>query len=204
MTKYLSAKEKAKELGITTCGLAKTRHLYKHIRKSPHKYLYFAEEARDIVRPNSDPVPGTPGNSRTPRSHRRREVTFGEENYHKCPGGSGHSLQRLNQLRSKLAYEGKHTDEEIKSIDQALAIKIKDNHKEIVEKKQKELQIKISLEDERARKADPSYYGRMLTGPIPPVIAHRTPWKDLYPKEPDEYDRYTKELLGDEKEFEYY
>ena len=43
MTKYLSAKEKAKELGITTGGLAKTRHLYKHIRKSPHKYLYFAE-----------------------------------------------------------------------------------------------------------------------------------------------------------------
>jgi len=44
MTKYLSAKQKAKELGITTSGLAKTRHLYKHIRKSPHKYLYFEED----------------------------------------------------------------------------------------------------------------------------------------------------------------
>ena len=85
MTKYLSAKEKAKELGITTSGLAKTRHLYKYIRKSPHKYLYFAEEARDIVRPNSDPVPSTLGNSRTPRSNRRRNVPFGETNYHKAP-----------------------------------------------------------------------------------------------------------------------
>ena len=50
MTKYLSAKEKAEELGITTSGLAKTRHLYKHIRKSPHKYLYFEEDPREAVR----------------------------------------------------------------------------------------------------------------------------------------------------------
>ena len=44
----------------------------------------------------------------------------------------------------------------------------------------------------------------MLTGPIPPVTTHRTPWKDVYPKEPDEYDRYTQEHLRDEKKFEYY
>ena len=204
MTKYLTAKQKAEELSITTRGLAKTRHLYKHIQKSPRKFIYFKEEARGVVRPMS--VSSSVGSltPEPPRSQRRRNVPFGEENYHKMPGGSGHSARRLNQLRSKLAYEGKHTDEEIKSMDQALAIKVKDNHKEIVEKKQKELQIKISLEDERARKADPSFYGRMLTGPIPPVITHRTPWKDVYPKEPDEYDRYTKEHLGDEKEFEYY
>tara|TARA_B100001964_G_C13951055_1_gene473309 strand:- start:170 stop:577 length:408 start_codon:yes stop_codon:yes gene_type:complete len=134
--KYLTAKQKAAELGITTRGLAKTRHLYKHIQKSPRKFIYFKEEAREVVRPNrvgSSVSSVTPKSS--PRSHKRREVPFGEENYHKCPGGSGHSLQRLNQLRSKLAYEGKHSDEEIKSIDQALAIKVKDNHKEIVEKK---------------------------------------------------------------------
>jgi len=52
MFKYLSAKEKARELGITTSGLAKTRHLYKHIKKSPHKYLYFKEDPREVVRPN--------------------------------------------------------------------------------------------------------------------------------------------------------
>ena len=204
MTKYLTAKQKAEELGITTRGLAKTRHLYKHIQKSPRKYLYFKEEAREVVRPNGVGSSVSSLTPKPPRSQKRREVPFGEENYHKCPGGSGHSLQRLNQLRSKLAYEGKRSDEEIKSMDQATEYQITKNHKEIVEKKQKELQIKNALENERAKKADPSYYGRMLTGPNPPVITHRTPWKDLYPKEPDEYDRYKKENLVDEKEFEYY
>ena len=64
--KILTAQQKAAELGITASGLAKTRHLYKHIRKSPHKYLYFAEEARDIVRPNSGPVPSTLGTPELP------------------------------------------------------------------------------------------------------------------------------------------
>jgi len=38
------------------------------------------------------------------------------------------------------------------------------------------------------------------------VTPHRTPWKDLYPKEPDEYERYLKEEghIKDEKKFEYY
>ena len=66
MAKYLSAKEKAEELGITTSGLAKTRHLYKHIRKSPHKYLYFEEDPREVVRPNMVNGPVTPVNSSTP------------------------------------------------------------------------------------------------------------------------------------------
>ena len=58
------------------------------------------------------------------------------------------------------------------------------------EEKQRELQTKIRLEDERSRKASPNYYGGMLTGPnpIPPVVTHSTPWKALNPKEPDEYD----------------
>ena len=204
MTKYLSAKEKAQELGITTSGLAKTRHLYKHIRKSPRKYLYFKEEEQEIVRPNMVNIPHTPVNSRTPRSNRRRGVPFGEENYHKAPGGSGNSLKLLNQMRAKASLESKGTEEELKSMDQALAIKIKDNHKEIVEKKQFELQTKIAMENERLRREGSSYYGKMLTGPVTPLIPHRTPWKDLIPKEPDEYDRYTKEHFKDEKKFEYY
>ena len=51
MTKYLTAKQKAEELGITLSGLRKTRHLYKHIPKGPRKYLYFAEDPQDVVRP---------------------------------------------------------------------------------------------------------------------------------------------------------
>ena len=204
MTKYLTAKQKAAELGITTNGLAKTRHLYKHIKKSPRKYLYFAEEARDIVRPNMVKAPFTTGNSSPPRSLRRRNVPFGEENYHKAPGGSGNSLQLLNQMRAKASLEGKGTEEELKSMDQALAIKIKDNHKDIVEKKQFELQTKITIENERLRREDPGRYGRMLYGPVTPVITHSSPWSLLYPKEPDEYERYSKEHLKDEKKFEYY
>ena len=205
MNKYLTAKQKAEELGITTRGLAKTRHLYKHIQKSPRKYLYFKEDPRQAVRPNgvgsSVSSVGTP---KSPRTHRRRNVPYGEENYHKAPGGSGNSLRLLNQMRAKASLEGKGTEEELKSMDQALAIKIKDNHKDIVEKKQFELQTKITIENERLRREDPSYYGRMLYGPVTPVKPHRTPWKDLYPKEPDEYDRYTQEHLREDKKWEIY
>jgi hypothetical protein len=205
MTKYLTAKQKAEELGITTRGLAKTRHLYKHIQKSPRKYLYFKEDPRQAVRPNgvgsSVSSVGTP---KSPRTHRRRNVPYGEENYHKAPGGSGNSLRLLNQMRAKASLEGKGTEEELKSMDQALAIKIKDNHKDIVEKKQFELQTKITIENERLRREDPSYYGRMLYGPVTPVKPHRTPWTDLFPKEPDEYDRYTQEHLREDKKWEIY
>jgi hypothetical protein len=204
MTKILSAKQKAMELGITTSGLAKTRHLYKHIKKSPHKYLYFAEDPREVVRPNTVNGPSTPGNSRTPRSNRRRGVPFGEENYHKAPGGSGNSLKVLNQMRAKASLEGRHSDKELNSMTEAMAIKIKDNHEEIVEKKQFELQTKITRENESLRKADPSYYARWLRGPTAPVVSHSSPWTPLHPKEPDEYERYTKEHLKDEKKFEYY
>ena len=205
MNKYLTAKQKADELGNTTRGLAKTRHLYKHIQKSPRKFLYFKEDPRKAVRPNgvgsSVSSVGTP---KSPRTHRRRNVPYGEENYHKAPGGSGNSLRLLNQMRAKASLEGKGTEEELKSMDQALAIKIKDNHKDIVEKKQFELQTKITIENERLRREDPSYYGRMLYGPVTPVKPHRTPWKDLYPKEPDEYDRYTQEHLREDKKWEIY
>tara|TARA_Y100001963_G_C6786627_1_gene453170 strand:+ start:3515 stop:4144 length:630 start_codon:yes stop_codon:yes gene_type:complete len=209
MTKYLTAQEKAHELGITTRGLAKTRHLYKHIQKSPRKFLYFKEDLREIVRPNG--VGGsvsTVGTLKPPRSHRRRNVPFGEENYHKCPSGSGNNLQRLNQLRAKLAYEGKFSDDEIRNIDRATEYQITNNNKEIVEKKQTELNIKIALENDRARREDPTRYGRMLTGHVTPVISDRTPWKELNPKEPDEYERYLKEeehiKEQREKEWEYY
>ena len=204
MTKYLSAKEKAKELGITTSGLAKTRHLYKHIQKSPRKFIYFKEEARAAVRPNGVGGSVSSLTPKPPRTQRRRNVPYGEENYHKCPSGSGNGLQRLNQLRSKLAYEGKHSDEEIKSMDRATEYQITKNHKEIVENKQREINMKIALENDRARREDPTRYGRMLTGPVTPIISDRTPWKTLDPKEEDEYDRYLKEHCKDDKIWEIY
>ena len=111
-------------------------------------------------------------------------------------------MQRLNQLRSKLAYEGKHSDEEIKSIDQATEYKIAKNHKEIVENKQRELQIKISLEDERARKADPRRYGHF--NPLGSLITFSTNWNEIFPKEKDEYELALEELGVNSSEKEYY
>ena len=151
MTKYLTARQKSEELGITTRGLAKTRHLYKHIKKSPHKYLYFAEEDRDIVRPNTLPGPLNPGYSRASRAHRRRNVTFGTESYHKAKGRNGEHFKLLNQMRAKASLEGKATQEELRSMDRALAIKIKSNHKEIVEEEQRRLQSQLMSEDQRRK-----------------------------------------------------
>jgi hypothetical protein len=152
MFKYLSAKEKAKELGITTSGLAKTRHLYKYIKKSPHKYLYFKEDPREVVRPNTVNAPGTPENSRTPRQHRRRNVPFEQDNYHKAKGRNGQHFKVLNQMRAKASLEGKCTKEELRSLDRALAIKIKSNHKEIVEEHQRRLQSQLMSEDTARQK----------------------------------------------------
>jgi hypothetical protein len=152
MFKYLSAKEKAKELGITTSGLAKTRHLYKYIKKSPHKYLYFKEDPREVVRPNTVNAPGTPENSRTPRQHRRRDVPFEQDNYHKAKGRNGEHFKVLNQMRAKASLEGKCTKEELRSLDRALAIKIKSNHKEIVEEHQRRLQSQLMSEDTARQK----------------------------------------------------
>ena len=154
MTKYLTARQKSEELGITTRGLAKTRHLYKHIKKSPRKYLYFKEEAREIVRPNT--VSGSNGSvgsgtPKPPRQHRRRNVTFGTESYHKAKGRNGEHFKILNQMRAKASLEGKATQEELRSMDRALAIKIKSNHKEIVEEEQRRLQSQLMSEDQRRK-----------------------------------------------------
>ena len=191
MSKLLSAKDKAKELGISTNGLAKTRHLYKHIKISPRKYMYFKQDEAEAVRPNKVNVPDVPVNSRS----RRRDVPFGEENYHKAPGGSGEKLKVLNQMRAKASLEKSGTPEEIKSMDLALAIKIKDNHKEIVEQKRAETLSRVYQENERLRKKDPSRYGSM--NPRTPLINFSTPWKDLYPQEKSEYDRALEDLQGD-------
>ena len=202
MTKILSAKQKAMELGITTSGLAKTRHLYKHIKKSPHKYLYFAEDPREVVRPNSGPV--TPGNSRTPRSNRRRGVPFGEENYHKAPGGSGEKLKVLNQMRAKVALEGKVAPGDLKYLDGAMAIKIKDNARQIVEQEQNRKRAEILAEEQRLRNNDPKRYGGLIRGNRTPLIDVRTPWRNLFETPKTEYDVALEELGENSSEKKYY
>ena len=202
MTKYLTAKQKAEELGITTRGLAKTRHLYKHIQKSPRKFLYFKEEAREVVRPNGAGSSVSSLTPKPPRAHRRREVPFGEENYHKCPSGSGDKLKMYNQMKAKASLEGKVKPEEIQSLTEAMTIKIKDNHKEIVEQKRAERISELQQEDERQRKKDPKRYGHF--NPRGRLINLRTKWNEIFPKEKDEYELALEELGVNSSEKEYY
>ena len=202
MTKYLTAKQKAEELGITTRGLAKTRHLYKHIQKSPRKFLYFKEEAREVVRPNGVGSSVSSLTPKPPRSHRGREVPFGEENYHKCPSGSGDKLKMYNQMKAKASQEGKVKPEEIQSLTEAMTIKIKDNHKEIVEQKRAERISELQQEDERQRKKDPKRYGHF--NPRGRLINLRIKWNEIFPREKDEYDLALEELGENSSEKEYY
>ena len=85
---------------------------------------------------------------------------------------------------------------------QATEYQVTKNHKEIVENKQRELQIKISLEDERARKADPRRYGHF--NPLGSLITFSTNWNEIFPKEKDEYELALEELGVNSSEKEYY
>lgn len=153
MSKILTAKQKAAELGITTSGLAKTRHLYKHIKKSPRKYLYFKEEDRTF-KPD---VPNTPVKSRS--RVQRRSVPFGKTLYSKTPGGSGEKLKLYNQMRSKMALEGKVPKEEQEALTAALAHTVKKNYNEINEERKAHLRSELMAEDERTRRKNMSRYG---------------------------------------------
>ncbi len=199
MNKLLSVRQKAAELNISLSGLRKTRHLYKHIKKSPHKYLYFAEDPLEAHCPITENVPQASPKS---RRHRRRNVPFGQENYHNCPAGSGNSFQLVNQMRAKASLEGKMKPEEISSLTEAMAIKIKDNHKEIVDQKRSETLHKVYSENERIRKKDPSRYGTLH--PRGPLIDISTPWKDLYEKPKTEYDLALEELGENSSTKKYY
>jgi len=150
MTKLLTALEKATELGISTNGLAKTRHLYKHIKKSPRKYLYFKEDEAEAIRPNKVIAPDIPDNSRS--KIRRRDIPLGDTQYSKVKGRGGEHFKILNQMRSKLALEGKIPKEKLNDFNEALAHKVNENYEEINENRKLQLAMKIQREDEEARR----------------------------------------------------
>ena len=186
------------ELGITTNGLAKTRHLYKHIRKSPHKYLYFAEEARDVVRPNMVQV-------RDPLvKSRRRHVPPEDTNYHKCSGGSGEKLKVLNQMRAKVALEGKVAPEDLRYLDGAMSIKIKDNARQIVDQEQNRNRAELLAEEQLLRNNDPKRYGGLIRVNRTRLVDVSTPWKNLFETPKTEYDVALEELGENSSEKKYY
>jgi len=173
MSKILSAKQKAEELGISLSGLAKTRHLYKHIKKSPRKYLYYVEEEREATRPIKVVAPDSLDNSRS----RRRDVPYEDTNYHKAKGRGGEHFKLLNQMRSKMALENKIPQEERTEFTEALAHTVKKNYKQINEQRKAEITSKLLREDEATRK-------RMakLRNPIQNVGGMKYPYTNLaYP-----------------------
>jgi len=188
MKKLLSPREKAREIGVSLSGLAKTRHLYKHIQKSPRKYLYYPEEDR----PFNPGAPVTPVNSRS--RVKRRGVLPGDTRYHKCPGGSGDKLKLYNQMRSKMALEGGMTKEEQESFTSALAHKVKENYKDIDEQRKAKLRSELMAQEERARKKDPSRYGGMIRGPRSGLVDVSTPWRNLFETPKSEYDEALEDL----------
>ena len=192
MAKILNAQQKAEELGISLSGLAKTRHLYKHIKKSPRKYLYFKEEDR----PNKVVAPDIPVISRS--VGRRRNVPFGQTHYSRAPGGSGEKLKRLNQMRAKMALEGRIPKEHRGAFDEAEAYHLEKNYLKINEEKRAKLQHELLQNEERARKQDPGRY--VVMNPRTPLVNLQTPWRTLFPQEKSEYDKALEELQGDPKD----
>jgi len=184
MAKILNAQQKAEELGISLSGLAKTRHLYKHIKKSPRKYLYFKEEDRPFI---PEP-PVAVANSRS----RRRNAPFGQTLYSKAPGGSGDKLKVLNQMRSKMALEGRIPKEHRETFDEAEAYYLEKNYNKINEERKAKIRSELLANEERARKKDPSRYAVM--NPRTPLVNLQTPWTTLYPQEKSEYDKALEEL----------
>ncbi len=188
MKKLLSPREKAREIGVSLSGLAKTRHLYKHIQKSPRKYLYYPEEDRPFKPGALD----APVNSRS--VSKRRDVHPGDTRYSNCPGGSGESFKLLNQMRAKASLEGKVKPDQLKYLSGAMAIKIRDNAQQIVEQDQAKKRSELMAQEERARKKDPSRYGGMIRGPRSGLVDVRTNWSEIFPREKDEYELALEEL----------
>ena len=85
---------------------------------------------------------------------------------------------------------------------EAMTIKIKDNHKEIVEQKRAQRISALQQQDERQHRKDPRRYGHF--NPRGRLIDLRTNWNEIFPREKDEYDLALEELGENSSEKEYY
>tara|TARA_B100001964_G_scaffold51798_1_gene58485 strand:+ start:53 stop:643 length:591 start_codon:yes stop_codon:yes gene_type:complete len=174
--KLLTARAKAKELHISMRALAKSRHLYRYIQKSPRKFLYFEEDPQEAIRPTT---PG--GSDSTVKSrYRRRGVDPKDTNYHKVKN-TGDRFKLLNQMRAKLSLEGKFKKEELNDFSEALAHKVKENYLEINEQRKTKIRSELMAQEETARKRDPRRYGQIYN---PKLVRPR----------------YNKDILNDQRE----
>ena len=97
-------------------------------------------------------------------------------------------------MRAKASLEGKVTPEDLKYLDGAMAIKIKDNARQIVEQEQNRKRAELLAEEQRLRNNDPKRYGGLIRGNRTPLIDVSTPWRNLFETPKTEYDVALEEL----------
>ena len=89
-------------------------------------------------------------------------------------------------MRAKASLEGKVKPEEIQNLTEVITIKIKENHKEIVEQKRAQKIAELQQQDERQRRKDPRRYGHF--NPRGRLVNLRTKWNEIFSREKTEYD----------------
>ena len=107
-------------------------------------------------------------------------------------------------MRAKASLEGKVKPDQLKYLSGAMAIKIKDNAREIVEQERVKKRLELLAQEKRTRKKDPSRYGGMLRGARGRLIDFSTPLKNLFETPKTEYDEALEELGENSSEKKYY
>ena len=97
-------------------------------------------------------------------------------------------------MRAKASLEGKVAPGDLKYLDGAMAIKIKDNARQIVEQEQNRKRAELLAEEQRIRNNDPKRYGGLIRGHRTRIDDVRTPWSNLFATPKTEYDEALEEL----------
>ena len=97
-------------------------------------------------------------------------------------------------MRAKASLEGKVAPGDLKYLDGAMAIKIKDNARQIVEQEQNRKRSELLAEEQRLRNNDPKRYGGIIRSSRTRLVDVRTPWSNLFETPKTEYDEALEEL----------
>ena len=103
-------------------------------------------------------------------------------------------------MRAKASLEGKIAPGDLKYLDGAMAIKIKDNARQIVEQEQNKKRAEFFAKEEQLRKKDPTRYGGLIRGNRTRIVDVSTPWSNLFETPKTEYDEAPEELEATPKD----
>jgi lipopolysaccharide export LptBFGC system permease protein LptF len=107
-------------------------------------------------------------------------------------------------MRAKASLESKVAPGDLKYLDGAMAIKIKDNARQIVEQEQNRKRAELLAEEQRLRNNDPKRYGGLIRGNRTRLVDVSTPWSNLFETPKTEYDEALEELGENSSEKKYY